>query len=155
MILGPRIAAARKAKDLTQKELAEKLGLATGTVQQYELGKRRPDVDALRQIAALLEVSVDALVGTAEPEDEYELICDVLGSAGIHVAPSGYNRGDGPDGDTFFVAHEEDPDDPDARQEIKYARLAEIVHKVLADAETNKNAYIQKRLEAELFGWKM
>jgi len=47
----------------------------------------------------------------------------------------------------------EDPDAPEARREIKYSRLAEIVHKVLDDAEIKKKEYVQKRLEAELFGW--
>lgn len=40
----------RLAAGLTQKELAERAGLATGTVQQYELGKRRPNYEALNKI---------------------------------------------------------------------------------------------------------
>ena len=85
MVLGPRMAAARKAKGLTQKELAAKLDLVTGTVQQYELGKRRPDVETLKNIADILQVSVDSLVSTSEPEDEYELICDTLDNAGYKI----------------------------------------------------------------------
>lgn len=150
MVLGPRIATARKAKGLTQKELATQLGLATGTVQQYELGKRRPDVDVLKNIADILGVTVDALVSVSEVEDEYELICDTLAAAGLYIAPSGFNAGEGPDGDLFYISRAEDPDDPDTRKEIKYARLAELIHSVLADAEKKRIEYLQKRLEAEL-----
>lgn len=150
MVLGPRIAAARKAKKMTQKELAANLGLATGTIQQYELGKRRPDIDVLKAIANILDVSVDALVSTNEPEDEYELICATLAEAGLHIAPSGFNAGEGPDGDLFYISRAEDPDDPDMRKEIEYSKLAKLIHSVLADAEKKRIEYLQKRLEAEL-----
>lgn len=151
MVLGPRIAAARKAKKMTQKELAASLGLATGTVQQYELGKRRPDIDGLKAIANILDVSVDALISTSEPEDEYELICETLAEAGLHIEPSGFTTNEGPDGDLFYISRAEDPDDPDTRIEIKYARLAELIYGVLADADKKRIEYLQKRLEAELF----
>lgn len=156
MIIGIRIQEARKVKGWTQKELAEKLGLATGTVQQYELGKRSPSIETLKKIAELLNVSVDDLTSTSEYEDEYELICDTLRNARLKVEPTGFNHGGGPDGDTFYVWHEDDAEDPELREEIEYSRLAEIVHQVLTDAEANKKLYIEKRLETELFwpkGW--
>ena len=148
MVLGPRMAAARKSKGLTQKELAERLDLATGTVQQYELGKRRPDVDVLKSIADILDVSIDSLVRIDEPNDEYELICDTLHNAG-------YGMDQAIRADMYYIAPLEDPDAPETRREIEYPRLAEIILKVLADAEEKKKEYIQKRLEAELFGWKL
>lgn len=40
--VGQRIKKARIKAGLTQKQLAECCGLATGTIQQYELGKRYP-----------------------------------------------------------------------------------------------------------------
>jgi transcriptional regulator with XRE-family HTH domain len=148
MILGPRIAAARKSKGLTQKELAERLDLATGTIQQYELGKRRPDVDVLKSIANIMDVSVDSLVRTDEPDDEYEMICGTLNSAG-------YSVDQGIMADEFYIAPLDAPDDPETRRKIKYPRLAETVLEVLTDAEKKKKEYIKKRLEAELFGWKL
>lgn len=54
---GKRIKAARKHANLTQKQLADKLGLATGTIQQYELGKREPSLDTIEQIASVLHIS--------------------------------------------------------------------------------------------------
>lgn len=38
--LGRALQMIRKQSGLTQEELAQKLGLATGTIQQYELGIR-------------------------------------------------------------------------------------------------------------------
>lgn len=151
MIVGQRIQSARKAKGWTQKELADRLDLATGTVQQYELGKRSPSIDTLQAIARLLSTSVDALTSTAEPDDEYEMIIGVLELARIKVDPSGFNSGGGSDGDTLYIYHADDPEPIEEREEIEYKRLAEIIHKVLADSEDNKKAYIRKRLEAELF----
>ena len=63
---GKKIQRARKAKNLTQKQLAEILGLATGTVQQYELGKRQPPLKTVEKIADVLSVSPFDLVGDSD-----------------------------------------------------------------------------------------
>ena len=68
MVVGQRIKIARKNQGLTQKELAERAGTATGTIQQYELGKRQPRADQLRAIASALGVTVDYLLGTYTKE---------------------------------------------------------------------------------------
>ena len=54
---GLRIKEARKEMGLTQKEFANRLGVSTGTIQQYELGKRRPSFEQLDAIAATLGVT--------------------------------------------------------------------------------------------------
>lgn len=46
------IKAVRKNAGLTQKELAESIGVATGTIQQYELGKRQPRFEVMDKIRA-------------------------------------------------------------------------------------------------------
>lgn len=68
MVIGQRIKITRKNKGFTQKELAELAGTATGTIQQYELGKRQPRADQLRAIASALGVTVDYLLGTYTKE---------------------------------------------------------------------------------------
>ncbi len=55
MTIGERIKAARKAANMTQKKLAELAGTATGTIQQYELGKRQPRIEQLQKIATALD----------------------------------------------------------------------------------------------------
>ncbi len=62
MSIGKRIKEARINAGLTQKELAEKAGTATGTIQQYELGKRQPRLVQLEKIAYALETTVSELV---------------------------------------------------------------------------------------------
>ena len=57
MTIGQRIKEARKNAGLTQRELAEKSGSATGTIQQYELGKRQPRIEQLQAIASALGVT--------------------------------------------------------------------------------------------------
>lgn len=147
MCIAVNIQQARKAAGLTQTQLAEKIGKGFSTVQKYEMGLASPPVEVLQKIASALGVSLADLVRPDEPDREYELICDTLNSAGYSMEPDVM-------ADNYYIAPMEDPDDPETRREIEYSRLAEIVHKILSDAETNKAAYIQKRIEAELFGWK-
>ncbi|MDU4959641.1 MAG: helix-turn-helix transcriptional regulator [Sporomusaceae bacterium] len=57
--LGNRIRKIRGT--LTQKELAEKLGVDNTTIASWEAGRREPDVDSLIKIAKLAGVSLDWL----------------------------------------------------------------------------------------------
>lgn len=50
----------RNAYGLTQKELAEKAGIATITLQQYERNKREPRKEVLSKIAIALNIPVEA-----------------------------------------------------------------------------------------------
>ena len=59
-----RLAAARKAAGLKQREVASAIGVAQGTYAAYETGTREPDVEKLKVIAAVLGVSADKLLGT-------------------------------------------------------------------------------------------
>lgn len=65
--IGRRIAAARKAKDITQVELAKRLGVSQGNVSGYERGTLRIPCDQLLAIAQALRVSADELLGLARP----------------------------------------------------------------------------------------
>ena len=48
----------RKAKALTQKELAEKLGVAETTVNRYESGEQNLTIETLQKVANALEVDM-------------------------------------------------------------------------------------------------
>lgn len=61
-----RLKKARKQKRLTQREVAEYLGIATHSYQNYEGGQRQPDFEALVVIADYLEVTTDYLLGRAD-----------------------------------------------------------------------------------------
>ena len=58
-----KLAEARRAKDMTQMELAERLGISFQAVSSWERGNTMPDIAKLPEIADILEVSVDELLG--------------------------------------------------------------------------------------------
>lgn len=65
--IGRRLRRAREAKRLTQKEVAEKIGIHNSTLGKYELGEREPDFDTIKKLAEVYEVSpVWLLIGSEE-----------------------------------------------------------------------------------------
>lgn len=58
-----RIREVRKAKKLSQTELAEMLHVHQTAVSQWENGKTEPDMDNLCRIADIFGVTVDYLLG--------------------------------------------------------------------------------------------
>lgn len=64
-MFGSRITQLRKQKRLTQKEMAEKIGISRSALSLYELEKREPDFDTVKKIAAYLGVSIDYLTGNS------------------------------------------------------------------------------------------
>ena len=67
MTIGERIKQARKAKGLTQKELAEAVGVAEVTISQYEADKYSPKYDKMVKIAEALNIPVSDLLGEPRP----------------------------------------------------------------------------------------
>lgn len=70
-MIGERIKALRKEKDLLQKELAQKLELSQQTISLYESNRREPDYENLDKIAEFFNVSTDYILGrtnTRNPE---------------------------------------------------------------------------------------
>jgi transcriptional regulator with XRE-family HTH domain len=61
--MGERIAQLRKARNMTQTQLAQALGVAQQTLQAYEAGARRIPVSALPTVARTLGVSLEELFG--------------------------------------------------------------------------------------------
>ena len=62
MTTGELIQQRRKAKGLTQKQLAEMLGVAEITIRQYETNKREPKIDKLSRIADALGAYLGDLI---------------------------------------------------------------------------------------------
>jgi transcriptional regulator with XRE-family HTH domain len=60
--LGARIAQARKDQDMTQVQLAERLGIAQQTLAHYEVGRARIAADLLPVLAETLELSLDEML---------------------------------------------------------------------------------------------
>ena len=61
--IGKRIQALRKERGLTQKQLADAVGVTPQAVSKWETDESCPDITALPLLAGALGVSVDALLG--------------------------------------------------------------------------------------------
>lgn len=68
-MLGRRIAMLRKEKELSQYELADRLGFSRGKIANYEQESRQPDYDTLIKIAEFFEVTTDYLLGKTDFRD--------------------------------------------------------------------------------------
>lgn len=62
MSIGSKIKALRRAKDLTQEELAEVLGVSSKAVSQWECGRTVPDISQLPVLCNFFEVTADELL---------------------------------------------------------------------------------------------
>ena len=60
--IGNRIAKYRKAKDLTQEELATKQGISSQAVSKWENGASCPDISLLAQLCRELGITTDELL---------------------------------------------------------------------------------------------
>ena len=69
--MGERIRALRKSKNLTQEQLAEKLGISSKAISDYENDKvLKPNALIIQAIADYFNVSVDYLLkGDIETHD--------------------------------------------------------------------------------------
>ncbi|MCD9024096.1 helix-turn-helix domain-containing protein [Cohnella silvisoli] len=59
---GKRLKEARTHRQLTQNEVAGKLGIDFTTISKYENNKSQPDNEILRELASMYEVSLDWLI---------------------------------------------------------------------------------------------
>ena len=70
MTLGEKIKEARKQCGLSQEQLAEKMAVSRSAVAKWEANNGLPDVENLKALAQLLNVSVDYLLDDGEVIDE-------------------------------------------------------------------------------------
>lgn len=71
--VGARIAAARKEKALTQKQLAALLHVTDKAVSKWECGKNYPDLSLVESLAAALDTTPAALLGLTEQSGDEAL----------------------------------------------------------------------------------
>lgn len=62
MTFGEKLTKARKEKGMTQKELAEKIGISDAMIVQYEKNLNYPRIDKLKKICTELDISADWLI---------------------------------------------------------------------------------------------
>ena len=94
-MIGENIKKYRKLAGLTQKELAERTGLAKGTIQQYELNKREPKYHILEKLANALNIDIlDLLVNKfyTNSNDEICILIDKTTEFGRQIAEEAKKR---------------------------------------------------------------
>ena len=66
---GALVASLRKNADMTQSELADRLGLTRQAISRYECGDSFPDISILREMAGIFGISVELLISAGNPTD--------------------------------------------------------------------------------------
>ena len=86
VMLNETIKNARKAKGMSQEEMAVQLNVVRQTVSKWETGLSVPDADDLIRISALLDVSVNDLLGVSRPNDAAEDLAGELARVNEQLA---------------------------------------------------------------------
>lgn len=85
--MGEKLKALRLEKKMTQKQVADIIGLAISAVSSYESGSRYPSYDVLVQLSRIFHVTTDYLLGmtdkrnidvTGLDDSEIELISQLV-----------------------------------------------------------------------------
>lgn len=79
-MLGDKIKLYRENKKMTQNEVADILGVSSATISKYESGTLEPNIESLKRLAELFEISVDELLNYEE--DKFDIskinVLDIL-----------------------------------------------------------------------------
>ena len=67
---GKFISRKRKEKNLTQEQLAEKLGVSNKTISKWETGKCMPDYAVVKSLCEELEITIAELMDGEESEEK-------------------------------------------------------------------------------------
>lgn len=70
LTIGKFIAQKRKVKNLTQEQLAEKLGVSNKTISKWETGKCMPDYAIVKTLCDELEITIAELMDGEEAEEK-------------------------------------------------------------------------------------
>lgn len=70
-MLGEKLKTYRENKKMTQAEVAEALGIKSATVSKYESGILEPNIDALKKLSELFEVTIDELLN--DEQDRFDI----------------------------------------------------------------------------------
>ena len=70
-MLREKIKSYRESKNMTQNEIADILGVKSATVSKYESGTLEPNIESLKKLAEIFEVSVDELLN--DEQDRFDI----------------------------------------------------------------------------------
>lgn len=81
-LFAKRLTQLRKEKDLKRQQVADDLCITRASLEFYEKGKRKPDIEMTARIAKYFQVSADYLLGlsdTPSTDKDIKGVCDYTG----------------------------------------------------------------------------
>ena len=79
MTMGEKIASLRKAAGMTQRQLADRMGVTDKAVSKWERNLSCPDIESIPLLAEIFGVSADELINTkATGTSEKDKIIDIV-----------------------------------------------------------------------------
>ena len=85
MELGKQIYELRKKANLSQEQLAEKVGVSRQTISKWELGETAPDIKQAQILSQVFNVSLDELTGNDTKEIVLEKVSNTERLAGVVI----------------------------------------------------------------------
>jgi len=148
-IIGENIKAARKLKGLSQRALAEKLGIAFQNLSVWENGKGAPSARYLLKLAEVLDVSLDQLTTTG---GIMSIAARSLERPSFsHNVQSGFNpSGSGDPSDLSRVVQRELSDNHTLKLVVAY--LEEILGLLRGSAQGSRPGEIRRVADSKAFG---
>jgi transcriptional regulator with XRE-family HTH domain len=86
-MLGDRIRELRTKRGMTQKELADILGVTDAAIGMWENARREPDVEHIKKMAAIFGVTTDYLIGQADTRDLPQTVAPYLADGLKELTP--------------------------------------------------------------------
>ena len=80
MSIGNKIKQYREERKMTQRDISEILNVEPGTISKYESGMLEPNIESIKKLAELFEISIDELL--ADGEEKFDVskinVLDIL-----------------------------------------------------------------------------
>lgn len=70
LTLNEKLQKLRKENNMSQEKIAELVGVSRQSVSKWEIGLSKPDTENLIHLAEIYHVSLDELIGVAEPAEQ-------------------------------------------------------------------------------------
>ena len=81
-VFAQRLRTLRQERNKKRQEVADDLGISRASLEYYEKGKRKPDIEILAKLADYYDVSADYLLGRTNAkttDKDLRFVCDYLG----------------------------------------------------------------------------
>ena len=168
-VFSERLTQLREDRGLKRQEVADALEISRASLEYYEKGQRKPDIEVAARIANYYGVSTDYLVGvsaaqvTATENETLKTVCDYLGISEASAEQISYLTSIGYSTNINAILSSEiieilttsldDYDKKSIEKAIAYITLSEA--KTKKDKERLKEEYRQADDRLEFEGYKM